>query len=28
VQVTHKTKRTLLGFVGSLLGRKPDPEKS
>jgi ATP-dependent RNA helicase RhlE len=28
VQVTHKTKRTLMGFVGSLLGRKPDPEKS
>jgi ATP-dependent RNA helicase RhlE len=28
VQVTHKTKRTLVGFVGSLFGRKPDPEKS
>jgi ATP-dependent RNA helicase RhlE len=28
VQVTHKPKRTLVGFVGSLFGRKPDPEKS
>jgi ATP-dependent RNA helicase RhlE len=27
VQVTHKTKRTLVGFVGSLFGRKPEPEK-
>jgi hypothetical protein len=28
VQVTHKTKRTLVGFVGSLFGRKPEPDKS
>jgi ATP-dependent RNA helicase RhlE len=28
VQVTHKAKRTFAGFVGSLLGRKPEPEKS
>ena len=28
VQVTHKPKRTLVGFVGSLLGRKPKPEES
>jgi ATP-dependent RNA helicase RhlE len=29
VQVTHKPKRTLVGFVGALLGRKTeDPEKS
>ena len=28
VQVTHKAKRTLVGFVGSLLGRKPKPEES
>jgi len=28
VQVTHKPKRTLVGFVGSLLGRKPEPEKN
>ncbi len=28
VQVTHKQKRTLVGFVGSLLGRKPKPEES
>jgi ATP-dependent RNA helicase RhlE len=28
VQVTHKSKRTLVGFVGSLFGRKPEPEKS
>jgi ATP-dependent RNA helicase RhlE len=28
VQVTRKTKRTFAGFVGSLLGRKPEPEKS
>jgi ATP-dependent RNA helicase RhlE len=28
VQVTRKAKRTFAGFVGSLLGRKPEPEKS
>ncbi len=28
VQVTHKPKRTLVGFVGALLGRKKDEEKS
>jgi ATP-dependent RNA helicase RhlE len=28
VQITHKPKRTLIGFVGSLLGRKPEPEKN
>ena len=28
VHVTHKPKRTLVGFVGSLLGRKPKPEES
>ena len=28
VQVTHKPKRTLVGFVGSLLGRKSEPEKN
>ncbi len=28
VKVTHKPKRTLAGFVGALLGRKPDEEKS
>ena len=28
VQVTHKPKRTLVGFVGALLGRKTEPEKS
>ena len=28
VQVTHKSKRTLVGFVSSLLGRKPEPEKN
>jgi len=28
VQVTHKPKRTLVGFVGALLGRKTDEEKS
>ena len=28
VQITHKPKRTLVGFVGSLFGRKPEPEKS
>ena len=28
VQVTQKPKRTLVGFVGSLLGRKPKPEES
>jgi ATP-dependent RNA helicase RhlE len=28
VQITHKPKRTLVGFVGSLLGRKKDEEKS
>ena len=28
VQVTHKPRRTLVGFVGALLGRKPEDEKS
>jgi ATP-dependent RNA helicase RhlE len=28
VQITHKPKRTLAGFVGSLFGRKPEDEKS
>jgi ATP-dependent RNA helicase RhlE len=28
VQITHKSKRTLVGFVGSLLGRKKEDEKS
>ena len=28
VQVTTKPKRTIAGFVGSLLGRKQEPEKS
>jgi hypothetical protein len=27
VQITHKPKRTLVGFVGSLLGRKKDDEE-
>ncbi|HWA38023.1 MAG TPA: DEAD/DEAH box helicase [Burkholderiales bacterium] len=28
VHITHKPKRTLVGFVGALLGRKKDEEKS
>ncbi|MFL5520459.1 MAG: DEAD/DEAH box helicase, partial [Gemmatimonadales bacterium] len=28
VQVTHKAKRTFVGMVGALLGRKTEPEKS
>jgi len=27
VKVTHKPKRTLVGFVGALLGRKPEEPK-